>query len=515
VRKQLILEILLFAGLLVGTAFGQSLNEQLIREISVMDKANIEGLIAKGADINARDNHGETPLFTAACCTSKEVVELLLAKGADINVKDYQGWTPLWQAVNNQQKEIVELLIAKGADVTVKNEDGKTLLQWAGSVSGNLYKEEKEKANREIESILLAASTTGNSAGDIQKLLTEFKGHSENEELRAAIINLALKQRSIIAPDAEAAAGRGTYIFKNAKSPDEVLSAAKEYLAAIEAAPWVANYYFNLCTVLEKTPYTQQAVHACKLYLVAAPDASDAGAVRQRIAGLQYAADRDKAQMKQRTRFIGTVSLDDLYRSGGISGTVSGSNVVLKLFVDWSASPPKYQAYAGCFKSDGVKGGTHDLVSTDTWFSFCNHAFNLHLLIKPEGEGFVEMSDSNGGSLRATLNELFSAKQKTMSQSLLFSANGDRGDQFYIPYSQGGNDMKHAGFAMYASDCNGDILKKDPRALPDDFIPADKFAAGDYGRFTPEVDSYPTQPKSDVCTRDFAIKTGYRFGEAE
>ena len=68
---------------------------------------------------------------------------------------------------------------------------------------------------------------------------------------------------------------------------------------------------------------------------------------------------------------------------------------------------------------------------------------------------------------------------------------------------------------MYESNCNGTILRKDPRTLPDGFIPADKFAAGDYGRFRPEVDSFSAQPSSDVCTREFARKTGYHFGETE
>lgn len=443
----------------------------------------VEFLLKHGADVNARDNDGETPLhmlgskdlFKYSSKSEKmQTVKLLLSSGADVNAKDKHGITSLSQVTSAGDQDLINALQAHGGTSDI------------------------------------------GSSESFQLAMEHFKGNSGNEALRKTIIDFALKKKPMpaVPADAEAAAGRGTYIFKNAKSPDDVLNAAKEYLSAIEAAPWVANYYFNLCTVLEKTPYSLQALHACNLYLVVAPEASDAGAVRQRIAGLQYAADRDKAQMKQRTRFIGTVSLDDLYRSGGISGTVSGTDVFLKLFVDVSASPPKYQAYAGCFKSDGVKGGTHDLVSTDTWFSFCNHAFNLHLLIRPEGEGFVEMSDSNG-SLRATLNELFISKQKTMAQSLLFSANGDQGDQFYIPYAQGGNDMKHAGIAMYASDCNGDMLKKDPRALPDDFIPADKFAAGNYGRFSPEFDYSTGLSKSNVCTEDFRSKTGFSFGEAE
>jgi ankyrin repeat protein len=472
-----------------------------------------EWLVAHGADVNIKDNKGRTPLHRAALYSEPKMVELLLKHGAAVNAKDNDGATPLHMLGSKDKLttaynvEVVELLMSHGADIDAKDKAGQTPLSRV-----------RATANQNLIQALQAHGGTINigSRELLEQSVAQFKGHAYNETLRSSIIDLALKMKPApaIPAEAEAAAGRGTYIFKNAKSPEEVLSAAKEYLSAIEAAPWVANYYFNLCTVLEKTPYSQQALHACKLYLVAAPDATDAGAVRQRIAGLQYAYDRDKAQMKQRTRYIKPVGLEDMYRFGGISGTVSGRDIALKLFVDWGAAPPKYQVYAGCFGGDEIYGVAHDLVSTDNWSSFCKPVVNVHLVIKPEGEGFVEVSDSNGGSLRATLNELFEAKQKTMAQAVMFSANGDQGDQFYVPYAQGGVDLKHAGWAMYESDCNGSILKKDPRALPDSFIPGDKFKAGDYGRFHAELDFYGG-PKAEVCTNQFFSKTRYHFGEAE
>ena len=45
----------------------------------------------------------------------KASVEVLIAKGADINAKDNDGHTPIWLAKNNGQDEIVELLHKQGA----------------------------------------------------------------------------------------------------------------------------------------------------------------------------------------------------------------------------------------------------------------------------------------------------------------------------------------------------------------------------------------------------------------
>ena len=94
-------------------------------------------LIAKGADVNATNKAGITPLM----CTMmgqgdcKEVAEILIANGANINAKDSAGRTPLHIAILNGQPDMVMLLLAKGADVNVKMNDGKTPLDFAISLS--------------------------------------------------------------------------------------------------------------------------------------------------------------------------------------------------------------------------------------------------------------------------------------------------------------------------------------------------------------------------------------------
>ena len=115
------------AVVLVGC--GESPNELLHQ--AVID-GNIEAVkqhIAAGADVNAKDENGVTPLHWTE---TKEIAELLIAKGADVNAKDdWSGSTPLHRAATFGYKEIAELLIAKGADVNARTGSGETPLDLA------------------------------------------------------------------------------------------------------------------------------------------------------------------------------------------------------------------------------------------------------------------------------------------------------------------------------------------------------------------------------------------------
>jgi ankyrin repeat protein len=76
-------------------------------------------LVARGADAAARSKRGETALGDAASRGDLPAVKLLLDKGADVNAVDYRGYTPLLQAVqyDRDSPEIVKLLLEHGANV--------------------------------------------------------------------------------------------------------------------------------------------------------------------------------------------------------------------------------------------------------------------------------------------------------------------------------------------------------------------------------------------------------------
>ena len=48
---------------------------------------------------------------------NRALIELLLRKGADIEAKMENGWSPLHLAADDGRKDLVEFLFAKGADI--------------------------------------------------------------------------------------------------------------------------------------------------------------------------------------------------------------------------------------------------------------------------------------------------------------------------------------------------------------------------------------------------------------
>ena len=125
------------AVLLVGCGQSQPPEPPDISIRKAVGAGNIEAAkqaIAAGADVNAKDKYGWTPLHSAAFNGHKEIVELLIDNGADLDAKNILGVTPLHYAANQGHTEIVELLIAKGADVNAiagQHMDHATPLDWA------------------------------------------------------------------------------------------------------------------------------------------------------------------------------------------------------------------------------------------------------------------------------------------------------------------------------------------------------------------------------------------------
>lgn len=96
--------------------------------------------------VHSRDVTGRTPLSVAMWETSAEVVHALLDLGADINAADDNGKTPLSYGV--EKMELVRLLVKRGADINLPDKDGHTALWWAQNKDVNLQAQLKELGAR-------------------------------------------------------------------------------------------------------------------------------------------------------------------------------------------------------------------------------------------------------------------------------------------------------------------------------------------------------------------------------
>lgn len=182
---KILIGIVLLVLLVPVTAYAQDLNSDLLEAAKQGDTATVKALLAKGADVNAKDKEfGQTALMVAAKGGHTEkkngyimgggffrvmpgsagvrvepaevdgtrarilevvppqettvkigdylkIVEALITKGADVHAKNKYGVTALMYAADGGHAETVEMLLAKGADVNAKDNDGWTALTFA------------------------------------------------------------------------------------------------------------------------------------------------------------------------------------------------------------------------------------------------------------------------------------------------------------------------------------------------------------------------------------------------
>lgn len=98
------------------TAARERARPAFIRAADTDDQTTVRRLLARGADINVRDNFhpGATALMLAAYNGNDALCRLLLEQGADINAQNKHGMTAVAYAVHTGCASTARLLLARG-----------------------------------------------------------------------------------------------------------------------------------------------------------------------------------------------------------------------------------------------------------------------------------------------------------------------------------------------------------------------------------------------------------------
>ena len=103
----------------------------LCEAVAKGDTKLVKMLLKKGADVNAKNTKGITPLVYAVAGGYEELVKMLIDRGVDVNAIANDGRRALYISVARGDLGIVKLLIEAKADVNIKDGHGSAALHTA------------------------------------------------------------------------------------------------------------------------------------------------------------------------------------------------------------------------------------------------------------------------------------------------------------------------------------------------------------------------------------------------
>jgi ankyrin repeat protein len=128
----------------------------LLEAVLLRDRAAVESFIAAGADVNAAEADGTTPLMRAVHGRSPQIAKLLIDSGAQVDARNRYGVTALYLAARNGDAATVRALLVAGLDANTSLPGGETALMTAA-----------RGGHTDVVGALLAGSSPVDSLADL------------------------------------------------------------------------------------------------------------------------------------------------------------------------------------------------------------------------------------------------------------------------------------------------------------------------------------------------------------
>ena len=133
-KFKLILCVIFFTAAalsLAGAASAAMSDEEFLELCMNGTREEVASAIKAGANMNAADEDNWTVLHCAALGNENpSVLEILIENGANVNAKDNGGNTPLILAVAGGKPKNILLLLDRGADAGIPDNEGNTVREY-------------------------------------------------------------------------------------------------------------------------------------------------------------------------------------------------------------------------------------------------------------------------------------------------------------------------------------------------------------------------------------------------